>query len=232
MKQRAGGLLPVSVAISVAVNAMLLFLIPYRPLQPRQPSARLVIPVSLIHVQPFIEPARVAERVVRKPAPAPVEERTEASSIGELPSEMQAPPSLEAPRAKEPLIAEAARPSGVPEAESPAVTPAPVDDGAAAAAQAGAEIAAYQAILSSFRGRIVQEIRYPVIARSSGWGGTVVLAVRLDAAGNLVQSIVRRSSGYEVLDRAATALIRKVTPVTNPLGLPVTIDIPIVYELK
>ena len=60
----------------------------------------------------------------------------------------------------------------------------------------------------------------------------MVLAVRLDAAGNLVQSIVRRSSGYEVLDRAATTLVRKVTPVANPLGLPVTIDIPIVYELE
>jgi periplasmic protein TonB len=232
MKQRAGALLPVSAAISVAVNAMLLFLVPYHPLQPRQPSARLMIPVRLIHVQPFTEHARVAERVVRRVAPEAAEERIRPPAILELPAEMQAPPSMEAPRAEETPIAEAARPSGAPEAESPAVTPAPVDEGAAAAAQASVEIAAYQAILSSFRGRIVREIRYPVIARSSGWGGTVVLAVRLDAAGNLVQSIVRRSSGYEVLDRAATALIRKVTPVANPLCLPVTIDIPIVYELK
>ena len=47
-----------------------------------------------------------------------------------------------------------------------------------------------------------------------------------------VQSIVRRSSGYEILDRAAATLVRKVTPVANPLGMPVTIDVPIVYELE
>jgi len=232
MKQRAGALLPISVAISVALNAMLLFLVPYRPLQPGQPPARLVIPVSLTHVQPLTESVRAAERVVREAAPSPVEVRAEGPSIVELPTEIRASPAPDAPRAEEVALEVMAQPSAAPEAEPRAAAPAPVDNGAAAAAQAGTEIAAYKAILSSFRGRIVQEIRYPAIARASGWEGTVILAVRLDAAGNLVQSIVRRSSDYEVLDRAAMTLIRKVTPVANPLGLPVTIDIPIVYELK
>ena len=231
MKQRAGALLPISVAISVALNAMLLFLVPYHPLQTRQAPARLVIPVNLVHVPLRAEPFRAAERVVRKPAPAPAEERTEAPSIVELPAETQEPPSLEAPRAEVSPIEEA-QPAGAPEAGSSAAAPVSVVEEPAVPMQVSAEIAAYKAILSSFRGRIVQEIRYPAIARSSGWEGTVILAVRLDAAGNLVQSIVRRSSDYEVLDRAAMTLIRKVTPVANPLGLPVTIDIPIAYELK
>ena len=231
MKQRAGALLPISVAISVALNAMLLFLVPYHPLQARQAPARLVIPVNLLHIPLRAEPFQTAKRVVREDAPAPAEERTEAPSIVELPAETQEPPSLEAPRAEVSPIEEA-QPSGASAVEASTALPASVVEEPAVPIQVSAEIAAYKAILSSFRGRIVQEIRYPAIARASGWEGTVILAVRLDAAGNLVQSIVRRSSGYEVLDRAATTLIRKVTPVANPLGLPVTIDIPIAYELK
>ena len=114
-------------------------------------------------------------------------------------------------------------------ASAPTVVQTPT---AAVPVQPSTEIAAYKVILSSLRDRIIKDIRYPPLARASGWKGTVVLAIRLDAAGNLLQSVVRQSSGYEVLDRAAAALIRKVTPVENPLGLPVSIEIPIVYELK
>ena len=120
-----------------------------------------MIPVNLIHVQPLTEPALVAERVVRRPASAPVEEKTEAPSIVELPVQMQAVPSLEATRVEEPPIAEAGQPAVAPRPYHLQPRRSPVDEGAAAAAQAGAEIAAYKAILSSFRGRIVQEIRYP-----------------------------------------------------------------------
>ena len=48
----------------------------------------------------------------------------------------------------------------------------------------------------------------------------------------LLQAIIRQSSGYEVLDRAAVTLMRKLTPVENPLAEPVTIEVPILYELK
>jgi protein TonB len=226
MKQRVGALLPSAVAISAAAHAVLLLLVPYHPLQLRQSPAQVVIPVNLIHVPP-------AERVLRWPVPAPAEKRNEAPSIQESPAETPAVPAQEGPRAEEPLIVEQAQSSGAPGAEASAAGQTSVDTHVPAEpAQPSVEVAAYGAILSSFRGRIVQEIRYPAIARSSGWEGTVVLAVRLDPAGNLIQSIVRQSSGYEVLDRAAAALIRKVTPIANPLALPVTIEIPIVYELK
>ncbi len=53
----------------------------------------------------------------------------------------------------------------------PAGAGAPTD-----AARPGAEIAAYQLILSTLRARIVESIRYPAIARANGWEGTVVVA--------------------------------------------------------
>jgi outer membrane biosynthesis protein TonB len=35
-----------------------------------------------------------------------------------------------------------------------------------------------------------------------------------------------------MLDRAAAALVRSITPVPNPLGRPLRIEVPIAYELK
>jgi protein TonB len=87
-------------------------------------------------------------------------------------------------------------------------------------------------VLSSLRGRIVEKIRYPALARANGWKGTVLLELVLDETGALQGLAVRRSSGYAVLDRAATALVRSVTPVDNPLGRPLHIEVPIAYELR
>jgi protein TonB len=190
------------------------------------------IAVSLVEAPPAAEPFPAAERAVRKPAPAPAEEMIEEQTIQEVPAEKQATPTSEAPRTVETQIVEQAQSSGAPKAEAPAAEQRPVAERAAAPAQPGAEVAAYAAILSTLRSRIVEEIRYPPLARVKGWQGTVVVALRLDAAGSLLQAVVRRSSGYEVLDRAASALMKKVTPVKNPLELPLTIEIPIVYELK
>ena len=113
------------------------------------------------------------------------------------------------------------RPPAAPglSAEGPAETP-PKASSDAAASETVARARRSPATRPSFRScasRIVREIGYPALARARGWQGTVVLSVRLDSVGRLVQIVVRRSSGYEVLDRAAAALLRKVTPVSNPL---------------
>ena len=130
-------------------------------------------------------------------------------------------------------------PASAPEEPTSAQTTTAVEAGesvpasvAAAPIQPSAEIAAYKAILSILRERIISETRYPAIARANGWKGRVILAVRLDEKGKLLQAVVRQSSGYEVLDRAAVTLMRKITPVENPLAEPVTIEVPILYELK
>jgi len=237
MKQRAHALLPSAVAISAAAHVLLFLLVPYRPMQlPRTPT-QVLIPVNLIEMLPVVStPALTPSRRVQAEQPA----------VAEAPSVTEVPPAEEPPLAEQTQVSTleaASTPAAEPvvivdepgggeqaaPASAPTVAQAPA---AAVPAQPSAEIAAYKVILSSLRDRIIRDIRYPPLARASGWKGTVVLAIRLDAAGNLLQSVVRKSSGYEVLDRAASALIRKVTPVENPLGLPVSIEIPIVYELK
>jgi protein TonB len=116
----------------------------------------------------------------------------------------------------------------------PVSAPAGEPTGLAADSASGpaAEIAATQAVLSSLRARIVEKKRYPALARANNWQGTVLLEVLLDGEGRLEGLAVRRSSGYTVLDRAAAALARSVTPVDNPLGRPLRIEVPIAYELK
>lgn len=45
---------------------------------------------------------------------------------------------------------------------------------------------------------------YPNTARRRGWEGEVLLLVEVSAAGEVCKIMVSRSSGYRILDRAAT----------------------------
>jgi protein TonB len=260
MKPSANALFYPALGISAMAHLLLLLFLPYTIAQPSRSPVRELIPIRLFqapaaarapaiqpsvsrqaaaHVQAEREPPAIqqAAPMVQSQTPA-LQEPPPAATVTPVSSGPEAPPiaasdaGLDAasnawPQAALAVAAPIAAPIAAPTAAQEA---AAVNH--AEAAEPSAEIAAYQAILSTLRGRIVESIRYPVIARANGWKGTVVLSVRLDAAGHLQETIVRRSSGYEVLDRAAAALLRKVTPVSNPLSRPVSIEIPIVYELK
>jgi protein TonB len=243
MKVRAGGQPILALGVSLVAHVLFLLLVPYESPRPTAAASRQLIPIRLLEQlratrEPAIEPSTHRPAAPAAPTASDAPEPRDAQLIVESPTLEANPLSREIPLPNsdriEPSTTETAAvtesaPDGQPAsaASGPAIVQAPV-----AAPQAGTEIAAYQAILSTLRGRIVANIRYPAIARANGWEGTVVVAVRLDAAGRLVQAIVRHSSGHEVLDRAAAALLKRVTPVANPLSLPVTIEIPIVYELR
>ncbi len=243
MKRSTTALFLPAIGISAALHVALVMFLPYRAAQPPLPPARELVPVNLVYRQAPVPASPV-------PVAKPLRTTQAPSSAQELPAPLPEPAPELLPVAQE-LAQEpttvlpdapvsAGSPAGEPEsaaegrAEAPAADPAVATRNAAASAAVapGSEIAAYRAILSTLRGRIVEQIRYPPIARARGWKGTVVLSVHLDSAGRLEQILVRSSSGYEVIDRAAAALLRKVTPVSNPLSRPVTIEIPIAYELK
>jgi protein TonB len=210
---------------------------------PEQPGARAA--PSAPRVEPALVEAPELEPVPPAPQPKPApqaEEQTPQSALELAPPEPAATqPAQPAETGGEPLAAVAAganeaqrTPARAVTGSSPAAAPATV----AAATQGtgtselAAEVSATQAVLSNLRSRIAERIRYPGLARANGWKGTVLLEAMLDSQGRLEGLAVRRSSGYTVLDRAAAALVRSVTPVANPLGKPLRIEIPIVYELK
>jgi protein TonB len=231
MTRRAGLLFPAALSFSAVAHLLALFLWPYSPAPPAlgQPEP---IPVRLLAAPRPPPQAAPGSRAVRpapqlQPAPAPPEPEPEtAASVSPL---ELAPPEPASAEATKQHTEEPAAQEGPPGPVSVSTEP-PADAGAPRAP--AAEIAATQAVLSSLRSRIVKNIRYPALARANGWQGTVLLEMLLDGEGRLEGLAVRRSSGYTVLDRAAAALVRSVTPVENPLGRPLRIEVPIDYELK
>ena len=139
----------------------------------------------------------------------------------------------ESPAASSPLAA----------AESTAVAAAPVQAPAhhvnapvvANAASVRPATKADNAWLAESLGRRIKELtRYPSSARLNGSEGKVVLRVILRADGHLVDVVVHRSSGHEVLDRAAMETVRLACPIHMKQALSaaeVAVYVPIVYSL-
>ncbi|MGL5514934.1 MAG: energy transducer TonB, partial [Sporomusa sp.] len=97
------------------------------------------------------------------------------------------------------------------------------------ARQGGADI---DGIIRAFIARIERNKTYPYMARQRGQTGTVTVAVRLTAAGDLAEARVIKSSGIAVLDQEAIKLVRRVCPFRHNAGRPLAMNIPIVYNLN
>ncbi len=58
--------------------------------------------------------------------------------------------------------------------------------------------------------RLAEQLRYPPLARARGWEGVVLMELRLEANGDISRLQVRESSGYPLLDRAASLGLQRV----------------------
>lgn len=78
--------------------------------------------------------------------------------------------------------------------------------------------------------------QYPRIAQMRGWQGTVRVQLELDANGNITQSAIKESSGYEVLDKQALEMVRKATPLPQPPDIlrnrAFSILVPVTFKLN
>ncbi|MEO0230253.1 MAG: TonB family protein [candidate division WOR-3 bacterium] len=88
------------------------------------------------------------------------------------------------------------------------------------------------AIIRSFINKIESVKQYPYIARKKGIEGTVILYVHLSKTGELKEVVLKSSSGYEILDKSAIELIKRVTPFRHSYHNDLKIEIPISYRLK
>jgi len=76
---------------------------------------------------------------------------------------------------------------------------------------------------------------YPKIARRRGYAGVTLLTADIDARGRVSTVTVKRSSGHDVLDRAACSAVRKwkFEPARRDgVPVPMPVDIPVRFELK
>ncbi len=147
-------------------------------------------------------------------------------AVGGRPEKAAAGPAAAAPVVAEPNTEVAAPTPTKPQAQTPLV---------ASAAPVRPASKADNAWLAESLGRRIKELtRYPSSARLNGSEGKVVLRVVLRADGHLADVTVHRSSGHEVLDRAAMETVRLACPIhmKQMLSAPeVAVYVPIVYSL-
>jgi pilus assembly protein CpaC len=83
--------------------------------------------------------------------------------------------------------------------------------------------------------RILDNIIYPASAKEAGFQGTVKLSIHLSYLGQLIDVVVKKSSGYKILDDNAVFSTRKLISFppfpTSIDKKDLWIDIPVVYRL-
>lgn len=205
-------------------------------------SIRLVMPEASAPAQPV-----PAAQTVPEPAPVPRPPRAERA---------EARPVLAAPQPAKPLVRP--RPAAATPLESaaqpttpPASPPAMPTEIAVAAPRSAdpappattphppAQRASTEAI-DSYRRQLTdlfaREHEYPRVAAMRGWEGEVRLRLRVARRGQLLGVRVDRSSGFEVLDQDALALLEghgKLPPLPEALEVAeIEVVVPITYRLR
>lgn len=220
---------------SLAAHALLMLALhqpesppPALPLQVSIRIAAAVAPVTKNIPPPAEPPAASATRVAAAVPPKARQSVTREEPRPAARADSSAGPAI---ASAPPAVAESA-PASVPAAE--AVTAAKPAPAAAPAVDVAAEaISAYRRQLTELFARPHE---YPRIAALRGWEGEVRLRVKVARKGNLLGVQLDRSSGYEVLDRDALAMLEgygKLPPLPDALDSnEISVVVPINYKLK
>lgn len=165
---------------------------PPKPQPPKAPKAK---------PQPAPAPApapTIPQPVAQQPAPPPPQ------AAAEPPAPVAPPPEV---------IAAPAPPEATPTFTVPQPPPEPPKVQAPSQQDLDAARSGYSALLAR---EFAKHRLYPRIAQMRGWQGTVRVQLELDAQGNVTQSAIKESSGFEVLDKQALEMVRKATPLPLP----------------
>lgn len=143
---------------------------------------------------------------------APSQQVVAAPVVQPKPVEPKKPPEKKPVKPKKPVIRkqmELPKPLAMADEMLPA--PAPVTPSAAAnvSSKATADTAPFTEANFSANYGSNPKPKYPGIATSRGWEGTVRLLVKVSAEGDSEEVTVQRSSGYDVLDEAAIEAVEK-----------------------
>lgn len=203
-----------SLAVVLAVHALAIVVaLNWKSAQPVPPPA----PVMLMELAPLPEPE--PEPVPPPPVvqpPKPVEEPP-------LPKLAEAPkPVIEVPKPKPKPKPQPPKPQPKvepPKEVQPIQEPAPARPAEPVKAPAPPPAPAASNTPSwegEVLGRLMRFKKYPQAARSRGTQGEVVVAFTLDGQGRVLDANVDKSSGSNLLDRAALAAVRAAQPLPAP----------------
>lgn len=173
----------------------------YRPEPP--PPEPVIEPPKPIEPPP---PPKVAKPTPAVPKPAPVL-KTEAADENIQPDDIVVAENTEAPKSTAPVVSSA---EPAPENASGVGETAPV------AAPVVEEPVTEATASANYLDKPKPD--YPPAALKQGWGGTVILRVRVLASGAAESVQVKKSSGKKILDEAAATAVKKWTFVPSKRG--------------
>lgn len=218
----------VSVAFHAAVAVFLLLMAAAESGLPRLLKAEGTnLIVSWISVVPAVKETATApagKTAPRVSAPAVPDPESKASS---RPKEDGAAPAAAALAGRMTYVPAALTATGV--SRTAGVSGVPVS----APSGRGASGAVLTAVSPRYRSN--DRPAYPLAARLRGYEGMVLLSVEVSADGRVDDLMVKRSSGYEVLDRSALEAVRNWTfEPARRMGQPVRmrVDIPVKFVLQ
>ena len=176
-------------------------------------------PVAAADPAPATVPQKARQDASRTERPAP--RATQTAGPANVPAPMAAPPIAAAesiaPAAASAPVAEAARPA-------PAVAPQrPQSE-----------------VLDGYRQRLgelfASHQEYPRVAALRGWEGEVRLRLKVARKGNLLGVVLDHSSGFDVLDQHALAMLEALAslpPLPDALEAnEISVVVPVNYKLK
>jgi len=83
---------------------------------------------------------------------------------------------------------------------------------------------------------IAQHKKYPRVAQMRGWQGEVLVDLKLNDRGAVLESRIERSSGYEILDKQALEMVAKAAPFEAPPDILKSsifnIQVPVSFKLE
>jgi len=237
--------LALCVLASLALHALVLLLPGLRSGAPAPVATRILTATFTPRVAAG-EPQPAVPDVTKRVEPEPLRPKFEARP--EIPRPVISTP-LPGPGPAAPRAAEVAAAPALP-AEPSAAAPSGSSSGASAAAQpaaaspgAGATRSGSDAdtgTLDQYRLALIgvarRYKRYPAQAMDKGWQGRVEIRLVVGANGSIQSSLVKASSGYEILDNQALDMVKKAKPLT-PIpaalrGREFTVDIPVIFDLQ
>lgn len=189
-------------------------------MRPEQPAVVVSeMSVSIAVPQAEVAPPKAQPAPPPPPKPKPRVERTET------------------PLSKQPVVEQASEAAPLPVAEAPMPAPAVAAPAAPVAAAPAPVPVPVVATEPDYKAAYLNNPRppYPMVARRMGWSGKVVLNVEVLAEGSCGDLSVFKSSGHEILDKAAMQTVKswRFAPARRG-GQPVTqwFKVPIQFSLE
>lgn len=233
------------VLASIAVHASLLFLIPSARPGEAPPSVTRILIARITERESVTQPP--AREIRRRAAPDRPRAAPAAGPVPEPPrpvmaeSPAAAPQAAVAPAAPAPETPAAAT---APVLSSTALQPAPLSVRAPEARESAPATPATgepdAGSVDQFRRALIDAAarykRYPVQALERGWQGRVEVHLVIGPTGIIQSSVVKASSGHEILDNQALDMVKRAKPLApvpaTLRGREFSVDIPVIFDLQ